>query len=327
MIKLILANGKSSTNITELVSNIVWSGEYTQAARTLDFNILVSPYDKNLPKVNIDLGDMVIFYIDNKEIFRGYIFTKEKSYSGNTSSFTAYDIAIYTLKNEGSYNFKNITAEAATKRIFNEFGIPIGNIETTNIAINKKFIAVNLYNIIMSCYTIASQNNGIKYMIQANEGKLNVVPKGDIVLSLSFENGRNLLDSTYSESIEKMVNNVMIVNKDGEKIKDITDNDLLNKYGSFQKVITQADDKDETKKAQDMINGVDSKIRISGIGDTSCITGMGVKVYDSYTGIKGLFYIDSDKHTWENGQYTVDLVLNFKNLMDESERGDDNDDE
>lgn len=324
MIKLVLANGKGSTNITELVTNINWSGEYTQAARTLDFNMLVSPYDKNLPKVNIDLGDMIIFYVDNKEVFRGYIFTKEKSYSGNISSFTAYDIAIYTLKNEGSYNFKNVTAEAATRRVFNEFGIPIGSIEATNISINKKFISVNLYNIIMSCYTIASQNNGIKYMIQAKQGNLNVVRKGDIVLSISFENGRNLLDTTYSESVEKMVNNVMIVNKDGEKIKDITDKDLLDKYGSFQRVITQADDKDETKKAQDMLNGVDSKIRISGLGDITCITGMGVKVYDSYTGIKGLFYIDSDKHTWSNGEYTVDLVLNFKNLMDESERGDDN---
>lgn len=325
MIKLVLANSKGSTNITELATNIVWSGEYTQAARTLDFNITVSPYDTNLPKISIDLGDMVIFYVDNKEVFRGYIFTKEKSYSGNISSFTAYDIAIYTLKNEGSYNFKNVTAEAVAKRVFNEFGIPVGNIAITNTAINKKFIAVDLYNIIMSCYTIASQNNGRKYMIQAIQGKLNLIQKGNIVLSIAFENGRNLLDSTYSESMEKIVNKVMIVNKDGEKIKDISDKALLNKYGSFQKVITQADDKDETKKAQDMLNGVDSKIRISGLGDITCITGMGVKVYDSYTGLKGLFYIDSDKHTWSNGEYTVDLVLNFKNLMDESERGDDND--
>lgn len=325
MIKLILANGKESRDITELANNIVWSGEYTQAARTLDFSMVVSPYDNNLPRVNIDIGDMVLYYVDNKEIFRGYIFTKEKSYSGNTSQFTAYDIAIYTLKNEGAYNFKNITAESAARRIMNEFGIPIGDIADTNININKKFIAVNLYNIIMSCYTIASQNSGIKYMIQSKQGKLNIIPKGDIVLSISFENGRNLLNTTYSESIEKMVNNVMIVNKDGEKIKDISDKELINKYGSFQKVITQSDDKDATKKAEDMINGVDSKIRISGLGDVSCITGMGVKVYDSYTGVKGLFYIDSDKHTWSNGEYTVDLVLNFKNLMDESERGDDND--
>lgn len=325
MIKLVLVNKKGYIEITELTSNIVWSGDYTQAARSLDFNILVSPYDKNLSKINIDLGDMVIFYVDNKEIFRGYIFSKEKSYSGNIASFTAYDMAIYTLKNEGSYNLKNITAEIATRRILNEFDIPMETIVTTGISINKKFIGINLYEIIMSCYTIASQNNGKKYMIQAKKGKISVVQKGNIVLSLIFENGRNLLDATYSESIENMVNNVMIVDKEGQKIKDVSNKNLINKYGRFQKVITQADGKDETKKAQETLNGVDSKISISGIGDITCITGMGVKVYDSYTGIKGLFYIDSDKHTWANGEYTVDLVLNFKNLMDESERGDDND--
>lgn len=324
MIKLLLVNTKGKVDITELITNITWSGEYTQAARVLDFNIAVSPYDKNLTKVNIDLGDTVIFYVDNKEVFRGYIFTKEKSYSGNTMSFTAYDIAIYTLKNEASYNFKNVTAETVARRVLNEFGIPFENISSTGISINKKFIGVNLYSIIMSCYTTASYSNNKKYMIRSKQGKLNIIPKGDVVLAISFENGRNLLDATYSESIENMVNNVTIEDKEGQKIKDVSNKDLLNKYGRFQRVITQADGKDETKKAQATLNGIDSKISISGIGDITCITGAGVKVYDSYTGLKGLFYIDSDKHTWSNGEYTVNLVLNFKNLMDESEIGDNN---
>lgn len=319
MMKLVVNN----TDITEIVGDITWSGDYQQAARQLDFSVIVSPYDKTLPKINIPIGAKITFYVDNKEVFRGCIFSRDKSYNGNTMSFTAYDNAIYLLKNENSYNFKGVTAESATKRVCSDFNIPTNSIISTGISINKKFIGVNLYEIIMSCYTLASQSNSKKYMLQAKEGRINVIQKGNITLDLVFENGINLLDSSYSESIDNIVNRVRIVDKDGNKIKDVTDNDLLSTYGSFQKVITQADDKDETKKANSMLQGVDSKIKITGFGDVSCITGMGVKVYDSYTGITGLFYIDSDTHKWSNNNYTVDLVLNLKNLMNESERGDD----
>lgn len=325
MINLYLVKKDNYTEITELVESISWSGDYTQAARQIDFNILASPYDKNLIKVNIEIGDIVVLREKDKELFRGYIFFEDKSYNSTSINYTAYDCAIYTLKNENSYNLRGVTPEAATKRICADFNIPYKNIASTGISLRKKFIGVKLYNIIMSCYTVASQNNGNKYMILAKEGELNVITKGTSVLNLVFENGVNLLDSSYSKSLDKMVNKVRIVDKDGNLIKDVVDDKLLNTYGSFQQVITQADDKDETKKANSMLKGVESKIKISGFGDTTCITGMGVEVYDSYTGLSGLFYIDSDKHTWSNGIYTVDLVLNLENLMDENESGDDND--
>ena len=36
-----------------------------------------------------------------------------------------------------------------------------------------------------------------------------------------------------------------------------------------------------------------------------------------------IFFIDSDTHTWEGGKYTIDLELNFKNIMDEVSAGQD----
>lgn len=62
---------------------------------------------------------------------------------------------------------------------------------------------------------------------------------------------------------------------------------------------------------------------MDGYGDTTCITGYGVTVTDSSTGLKGLFYIDTDSHTWENGEYKIALNLNYKNLMNEVEAGED----
>jgi hypothetical protein len=42
---------------------------------------------------------------------------------------------------------------------------------------------------------------------------------------------------------------------------------------------------------------------------------------EKYTGLYGVFYIDGDIHTWENGLYNNKLTLDFKKLMDEKEVG------
>ena len=72
-----------------------------------------------------------------------------------------------------------------------------------------------------------------------------------------------------------------------------------------------------------MVNDIEQSCSLSGFGDTTCITGYGVQVRDTHTGLVGLFYIDSDTHTWEGGNYTIDLELNFKNIMNEVSAGQD----
>lgn len=72
--------------------------------------------------------------------------------------------------------------------------------------------------------------------------------------------------------------------------------------------------------AKNMLSGVEKKVTLDGInGDLSCIAGNGVEVYDKATGLNGVFWIDSDTHTWENGTHIMSLELNFKNIMDSKE--------
>ena len=55
------------------------------------------------------------------------------------------------------------------------------------------------------------------------------------------------------------------------------------------------------------------------MGNLQCIAGNGVEVYDQTTGLSGLFWIDNDSHTWENGIHMMSLELNFQNVMDYKE--------
>lgn len=54
---------------------------------------------------------------------------------------------------------------------------------------------------------------------------------------------------------------------------------------------------------------------VQSLGNAECITGNAVKVVEPYTGMVGLFYIDSDTHTWANGVYTNKLTLAWENTM------------
>ena len=92
MIKIEIVNrDNKKTDITQLVEKVTWSGDYKQASRKLEFSIISNKYDKKIPKVDIQEGYMVFFYEDKDELFRGFIYTIEKT--TDTTSYLAYDHA------------------------------------------------------------------------------------------------------------------------------------------------------------------------------------------------------------------------------------------
>lgn len=62
-------------------------------------------------------------------------------------------------------------------------------------------------------------------------------------------------------------------------------------------------------------------ITVDCLGNTANTAGGSVVVREPYTGLYGLFYIDSDVHEWKRGQYYNKLTLNYKRMMDEQEAG------
>lgn len=314
-------------DITQLIGNVTWSGDIQEASRSLEFDMIVSPYDKNIPKVDVKCGDVVKFYEDNKELFRGYVLFRSRSYNSTKMSFECLDRGFYLINNEGAYNFKSKTPEEVTKKLCSDFGIPVGTIASTGYKFDKKFTGTNLDEIIMTFYTLASAKNNKKYMALFKEDKLNVIEKGVKVLDVEFHNGYNIIDSQFSEDIRDIKSKVTVIDDDGKVIHTKIDDNLVKLYGSFQKVIKKEEGKDYKDQANQAIKDISQKAEIKGFGDTSCVTGYGVHVKDGYTGLTGLFYIDQDKHKWENGIYTIELTLNFKNIMNEVEAGDDDSEE
>ena len=316
-IRVEIANGNEIIDITQLIQSIEWSGSYQQACRKLSFSVLASPYDTSIPKVDIQCGYVVRLFEEDKELFRGYIQSRDISYNSNSINYMALDGGTYVLRNELVYNFKNKTAEEITSIVCNDLGIPAGNIASTNQAMSKKFFGKGAYDIIMTAYTYASAKTDKKYMCLMDKGQLNVIEKGEIVLDLAFEEGVNILDSNFSEDISNMINKVKVYSSDETFLKDITNDEDMKLYGTFSKVLKEEENKDTDAEAKNLLKKIERKATIEGFGDSSCITGYGVKVKDAYTNLVGLFYIDEDVHTFEEGIHKIKLTLAFENMMHE----------
>lgn len=319
---LYVKNSGGTTDVSQLVPTITWSGDYQQRARSLDFGMLSSPVDNSIPVVKCDKGNAITLTEGSITLFEGFVFTRQKSTNSSIIDFGCFDRGFY-LKNKVSYKFVNVTPEAITRRICADFGFSPGQIITTGVKITRNFLGCTLYDIIQTAYTLASAQTKKKYHIVFRGAQLCVIEKAVNKNTLVIEGGSNLMDASVSESIENMINQVAIYNKDDKLIKTLKNSDAIKLYGVMQDYIKQSDGKDATAQAQKLLddNGEEQKITLNNLGNIANVTGGTVVVREPYTGLYGLFFIDSDVHTWKNGLYLNKLVVNFRNMMDEKDVG------
>ncbi len=322
MLKLLIKNSDGTYDVNQLAPTITWAGNYQQRARSLDFGMLSSPTDKSIPIVKCEMGNAVTFMQDNTTLFEGFVFSRQKSTNGSTIDFGCFDRGFY-LKSKTSYKFVNVTPEAITRRICADFGITVGEIVATGVKISRNFLGCSLYDIIQTAYTLASAVTKKKYHIVFRGASLCVIEKKVTDTTLVIEGSSNLMDATTSESIENMINQVAIYNKDDKLVKIMKNTEAIKLYGVMQDYLKQPEKEDVTSKAQKTLddNGVEQKITLNNLGNIANVTGGTVVVREPYTGLYGLFFIDSDVHTWKNGIYLNKLVVNFKNMMDEKDVG------
>lgn len=316
-------DGVSVLDITEVVSSVSWSGSVTQAARTAEITILNAPEDINVNNLNLNVGagDTIKLYENEENIFLGEVQTAEKLSAYGTVTYSCTDLLAHLLRSTEMYNFANTTAEDITRKVCADFAIETGEIAASKALIKKLIIdGSTIYDTIMQAYTKASKQTGELYICRMNGTKLSVEVKGTVVQNFVLAEGCNITNTTYQETIENMVNAVKIYDDAGRQIGEVKNDDWIQRYGIYQQIYKKENGINEVIAATNMFVGIEKKVTLDGIdGNLKCIAGNAVEVRDKATGLDGIFWIDSDTHTWENGIHTMNLELNFKNLMDEKE--------
>lgn len=308
-------------DISDYVSTCGWSGDTDQAARKAEFPIAYNTTDKGFVNQNIIVGDTIfIYWTDDDalgareiEIFRGTIFVKNRNTANFTMEFTAYDRLIYLAKSKTTRKFSNITVESVIEQVANDNGIAVGDI--CSIGVYVDFIADNMSytEILKKAFALAYAQTGKQYHFYLHQDKLYVVDHAETIENYTASDSVDVQSSQHSESIEDMINTVMIVDANGTEVGRVSNSGDLDAYGKIQNVYKVDAKQDTQTAAKALLKTVAFKSSLSAIGNVQCIAGYAVTVQEEQ--LKGVFTIKSDRHTISNGIHTMDLDLEFLKVV------------
>ena len=313
----------TTANITEACRSITWSGDYRNAARTLSYSPVMSLDDIHLPRAPTELGSSVQFWRGSDLLMDAYALERTRDSLGKTIDVTAYDRGLYLTRNCAFLRVEGQTPEAVTASLCGQFGIPVGSLAATGAPITRNFLGVTLYKIIMTLYTLASDQTGKQYRIRFRGARLEVVEMVQSEESILLIPGSNLLSCVTKESASAMINSVAIYDDQYNRIKTQEDGSAVALYGLMQTAIRSGAYDDPEGHAAQLLkeNGLKTTITVNALGNLKLITGNTTVVKEPVTGICGLFWIISDTHTWQRGIYQTKLTLSLEGLMDKQTAG------
>lgn len=306
-------------DVTQLAAQIGTSGSEKECARTLTAEIVQSPTDFNIPTVTISRG-MAVYFDGDGQSFTGVVLGISRSTASSSVTVTAKDLGIYVKRNKVVFKVKNMTAEAAAAALCAANGITAGSIAATGYMFSRYFLNVALSDAIMTGYALAAAVNGKAYMLRMDGTALSVIEKGATIAGVVAE-GSNLIEASYSENADSVVNQVEIYDKNGNLKQTVTGDTSA---GVMKEIIIEKSSREESiAEANQMMNknAVKRSGTVQNLGNPTCISGNAVLVYESFTGLYGKFYISADTHTWKKGVYTNKLTIAWEATMNAKAAG------
>ena len=156
-----------------------------------------------------------------------------------------------------------------------------------------------------------------------NGDKLDVIEKGELIKdkdtneNYTADSSSNMLDSVYRESIEKLINQILVVDDKGNTVSIQKDDESIKKYSMFQDIYKTDPNKDTQTEIKDILEK--HKIERGGsiivLGDYRVKSSYSIIVKDSL--FKGQFWIKTDTHSFIDGKHEMRLELEFENVMNE----------
>ena len=322
-VKAIASNG-TTIDIDDVVGEFKIKGASKECARTLDMKIIRDDVDEEYPTYDVNLGDTLDITVieDDKptQAMKAVVWEKQKSITDIALDLTGYDKSIYLNKNETETQvFNGMTADAVAKKIISSLGLKVGKL-APGLKDTYNCRGMNAYDAIMHAYTKTSRKNGKKYKLVADGDQINVFEaseKVNVVLEeLTEPKVGKLLDLSYKESLEDLVNEVKVIEDEEKDKKEEKKSSEKSKkrYGAIQKII-----KGKKENIPGIMAGAKKELDVECIGSWEMVTGKSIKVKSDV--ISGEFYIIDDEHTINDGTHICRLTLATEFEMDEKEEG------
>lgn len=300
-----------------VVQSAIWSGDITQPARTLEVSF-VNTVDGRKKAVPVELGKELRLYSNGRELFRGLTF-KHNINDRGIMSVTAYDDNIYLAKNQDTQIFRGMKASAIAQKLCKQFGIAVGKIDDTGYVIPKLVLRnKSIWDMMITALTVTQKQTGRRFFICSKEGKFNLLSRKEQPVRWVLENGVNILDASYSQSIEELRTQIKVTGGDDKKkpLVAVVKNDaLIKRFGIMQHLESADSDKTRSqieqlaKQLLKDLGTIHDEATVNALGIDTVYAGVGVYVQESMTEIIGGYYVSTDSHTFESGKHTMSLTL------------------
>lgn len=321
---LLVKNQQNKTyDLTPIVGSFTWDS-YLTLTSELDFTVNWSD-TKFFPVNPCELGDMVLVTKDGSEVHR-WIIVNQSQQGRQPINYKAYDWAWYLGKSKSVYQFNNVAADKAIKRILNDFGMVIGTIAPMSAKIKKIYIQKSPSEIIDDIVKQQTQQSGLYYSPEMSKGKISIVPTKDRVITGTWRLAGNIrdadvladpLDATRTLSIEDMKNRIKIITTGTDTYQTTAlaeDTDSISHYGLIEDT-EKVDAADVAKSRQvakillKRLNRVQETNTLKLMGDVNFKAGYLFDVAEPVTGMTGRLMIKTCKHTVTNQVHTMELGL------------------
>lgn len=329
-LQVIYYDGKSVRRIEKLVGIVDIGGDVARANRECTFDFTNTANGRHRI-FDVENGKEIRVIVGKVEVFRGIIFQHGRSSSG-AESITAYDTNVYLTKNNVTVKYEDQTASYIITDLCTKFGVKLGNIAETDVKI-PRFIMRNksIYDVFITALTMTQKVSGKRYMLRNRESKLVLELVRPAKVWLRYEAGKNLIDATWSESIEDVKTQVEYSGGDGEGSDDeefegieadeeadvftVVEKKDTEKYGVMQHIEhnPDADEASIPELAKALLEelskpDVEMIIKVLGMPDVSA--GKAIIAKDELSGIRGSYFVIADNHSYEaHGVHTMELTL------------------
>jgi hypothetical protein len=312
--------GNTMTNITPVIGSISWKSNLDELGDEISFSIAYND-DRYHPQNVCNLGDLLILKNGDYEITRAIIVEENKS-GRDPIGYIAYDYAFYLNKSTAIYQFNDISADQAIKKICSDFNIPIGNMDSIPAKVNKIFNGKKVSDIIKEILSDSEVVTQKKYLMEMRQGKLFIENKNNIKIKGLFNLAENLTgydvihaisNPSKKRSITDMRNTIQIVLDDQILATEINQ-ELINQYGRLQEVISINEDEkvNAHAMAKEKLNELGKVFEETSVdlpGDDRFRAGRLLDLYEPVTGITGTYLIKDVHHSISKGIHTMSLGL------------------
>lgn len=267
-IELLIGTSNGKGAFMPAAQSAEWHTRISGSPGKLICNIL---WDKS---PDISEGAPVRFKVDGKNVFFGYIFSKEEGVNGNIR-LVCYDQIRYLL-NKDTYIYESKTASQLIKLIAEDFGLRTGDIEDSGYVIPYRIEENStLLDMIENALDITFQNKGKRFVLYDDFGRLclkNIASMygGNKCLLIDGESGTEL---SFSSSVDKGTYNRIKLfynnRKSGKRdIYTASDKENAQKWGVLQYTGTLKDGENGQAKADELLKLYDRrnvKASVSGV--------------------------------------------------------------